>query len=132
MYMYPSIPPSASNLHLSVQIYKNTELQALISALGLGTKGASLDPGRLRYGRVVLMTDADVDGSHIRMLLLTFLYRYQRGLIDAGHVYIACPPLFKVASKGKKGSDKYLFSQVRVTLSAHAWTCSYVCMMTVV
>jgi DNA gyrase subunit B len=69
------------------KIYKNTEIQALITALGLGVKG---------YHRIVIMTDADVDGAHIRTLLLTFFYRYQRALIEQGHIYIACPPLYKV------------------------------------
>ncbi|MBD2257728.1 DNA topoisomerase (ATP-hydrolyzing) subunit B [Pseudanabaena sp. FACHB-2040] len=78
------------------KIYKNTEIQALITALGLGIKGEEFDASQLRYHRVCLMTDADVDGAHIRTLLLTFFYRYQRGLIDEGYVYIACPPLYKV------------------------------------
>ncbi|HEY9761686.1 MAG TPA: DNA topoisomerase (ATP-hydrolyzing) subunit B [Trichocoleus sp.] len=78
------------------KIYKNTEIQALITALGLGIKGEEFDSSQLRYHRVCLMTDADVDGAHIRTLLLTFFYRYQRGLIDEGYVYIACPPLYKV------------------------------------
>lgn len=81
---------------LYLQIYQNGELQALISALGLGTRGQPFDPTSLRYHRVVIMTDADVDGAHIRLLLLTFFYRYQRDLIDGGYVYIACPPLYKV------------------------------------
>lgn len=78
------------------RIYKNTEIQALITALGLGIKGEEFDASQLRYHRICLMTDADVDGAHIRTLLLTFFYRYQRGLIDSGYVYIACPPLYKV------------------------------------
>lgn len=78
------------------KIYKNTEIQALITALGLGIKGEEFDQSQLRYHRICLMTDADVDGAHIRTLLLTFFYRYQRALIDQGFVYIACPPLYKI------------------------------------
>ena len=85
------------------KIYKNTEIQALITALGLGVKGEEFDSSQLRYHKIVIMTDADVDGAHIRTLLLTFFYRYQRALIEQGFIYIACPPLYKV----ERGRNHY-------------------------
>jgi DNA gyrase subunit B len=85
------------------KIYKNTEIQALITALGLGVRGEDFKSEQLRYHRICLMTDADVDGAHIRTLLLTFFYRYQRALIEEGYVYIACPPLYKL----ERGRNHY-------------------------
>ena len=93
------------------RIYQNNELQGLISALGLGVKGSTFDTKALRYGKVVIMTDADVDGAHIRVLLLTFFYRYQRELIEEGHVFIAQPPLYKISSgSGRTRKELYAFS----------------------
>jgi DNA gyrase subunit B len=105
------------------RIYKNTEIQALITALGLGIKGEEFDASQLRYHRICLMTDADVDGAHIRTLLLTFFYRYQRDLVDQGYIYIACPPLYKV-ERGRNHwycySERELTNLVRNEFPANA------------
>jgi len=88
------------------KILSNNEVKALISALGTGI-GESFDMSGLRYGRVIIMTDADVDGSHIRTLLLTFFFRYMQPLIENGHLFIAQPPLYLISHKNTK---KYVYS----------------------
>jgi len=107
------------------KIYNNVELQGLISALGLTIKNDysesndsnTVKKSTLRYDRIIIMTDADVDGAHIRVLLLTFFYRYQRELIEDGYVYIAQPPLYKikynhVTKSGKKQKKEiYVYTE---------------------
>ena len=93
------------------RILKNAEIQALISAIGTGV-GESFDLERARYHKIILMTDADVDGAHIRTLLLTFFYRYMPELIENGYIYIAQPPLYRVA-RGKQEQYAYREEEMR-------------------
>ena len=82
-------------------IYKNEELSTIINVLGTDI-GSNFDLEKLKYNKIVIMTDADTDGSHIQILLLTFFYRYMRPLIEHGHIYLAQPPLFKIATMDNK------------------------------
>jgi DNA gyrase subunit B len=92
------------------KVYGNEKLMPVVAALGTSI-GEDFNIEKLRYGKIIIMADADVDGSHIRTLLLTFFFRYMRPLITNGNIYIAQPPLFKVAKKkGKKEIAKYAFS----------------------
>ena len=90
------------------RVLKNNEVQSLITALGTGIHD-DFDLAKLRYHKIVLMADADVDGQHITTLLLTLLFRFMRPLIEAGHVYLAAPPLYKI--KWSKGDPSYAYCE---------------------
>jgi DNA gyrase subunit B len=89
------------------KLFNNNEITSMITAFGTNI-GEEFDIGKLRYHKIIIMTDADVDGSHIRTLLLTFLYRYFKPLIEEGYVYIAVPPLYKI---GKGSKAKYVYTE---------------------
>jgi DNA gyrase subunit B len=91
------------------RVLKNNEVQAMITALGTGIHD-EFDIGKLRYHKIILMADADVDGQHIRTLLLTLLFRFMKPLVEAGHVYLAQPPLYKIKWDGRGQDSDYAYS----------------------
>jgi DNA gyrase subunit B len=99
------------------KILGNAEIRAMITALGCGIR-EDFDPTKTRYHKIVIMTDADIDGAHIRTLILTFFFRYMRGLIDLGYIYIAQPPLFKL-KQGRK--EQYAYSEDERTRIMKEW-----------
>ncbi|NLX76081.1 MAG: DNA topoisomerase (ATP-hydrolyzing) subunit B [Clostridiaceae bacterium] len=102
------------------KVYGNDKLTPIITALGAGF-GEDMDLEKLRYHKIIIMADADVDGSHIRTLLLTFFFRYMKPLIENGHVYIALPPLYKV-NKGKEEHYVYNDRELEKLLEEKGWT----------
>ncbi|NLW54906.1 MAG: DNA topoisomerase (ATP-hydrolyzing) subunit B [Clostridiaceae bacterium] len=101
------------------RVLENEKLMPIVLALGAGI-GSELDLSKLRYHKVIIMADADVDGSHIRTLLLTFFFRYMRTLIDSGHIYIACPPLYRIY-QGDKSFYAYEESDVDKIKAETGW-----------
>ncbi|HHU13256.1 MAG TPA: DNA topoisomerase (ATP-hydrolyzing) subunit B [Clostridiaceae bacterium] len=102
------------------RVFDNEKLLPIVLALGAGI-GSDFDLEKLRYHKVILMADADVDGAHIRTLLLTFLFRYMRPLIEAGHVYIACPPLYRVY-QGNSSFYAYSDEEVKQIKEENNWS----------
>ncbi|KAG6694437.1 hypothetical protein I3842_09G048500 [Carya illinoinensis] len=105
-------------------MYKNEEIQNLILGLGLGVKGEDFKKEALRYHKIIILTDADVDGAHIRTLLLTFFFRYQRALFDEGFIYVGVPPLYKV-ERGKQAYYCYDDSELRKLQKSFPSNASY-------
>ena len=96
------------------KVLANAEIKTMINTFGCGFSegyGNDFDISKLRYDKIILMTDADVDGSHIDTLLLTFLYRFMPDLINEGHVYVSMPPLFAAIPKGKPNEKEYLYDE---------------------
>lgn len=105
-------------------MYKNEEIQNLILALGLGVKGEDFKKEALRYHKIIILTDADVDGAHIRTLLLTFFFRYQKALFDEGCIYVGVPPLYKV-ERGKRAFYCYDDAELKKLQSSFPPNASY-------
>ncbi|XVE95756.1 hypothetical protein REPUB_Repub02eG0127000 [Reevesia pubescens] len=105
-------------------MYKNREIENLILALGLGVKGEDFKKENLRYHKIIILTDADVDGAHIRTLLLTFFFRYQRALFDEGCIYVGVPPLYKV-ERGKQVHYCYDEADLKKVRSSFPQNASY-------
>ncbi len=103
------------------KVYSNEKLLPVVMSLGTGI-GDNFDITKLRYHKVIIMADADVDGAHIRTLLLTFFFRYMPQLIENGNIYIAQPPLFKI-SKGKKSSYAYSDEQRDELIEEYGGSC---------
>ncbi|MDE1810980.1 MAG: DNA gyrase subunit B [Candidatus Micrarchaeota archaeon] len=120
--MYQAILPLKGKI-LNVEkatdekIFSNAELHAMVTAFGVGIK-ESFKPEELRYKKIILLTDADVDGSHIRTLLLTFIYRYMKALIERGNIFIAQPPLYKI-SKGRDHRYAYSDNELNKIMKEH-------------
>ncbi|KAM0993576.1 hypothetical protein EV2_009519 [Malus domestica] len=105
-------------------MYKNEEIQNLILGLGLGVKGEDFKKEALRYHKIIILTDADIDGAHIRTLLLTFFFRYQRALFDEGYIYVGVPPLYKV-ERGKQAKYCYDEAELKMLQSSFPSNASY-------